>query len=778
MEPGDMPEVNNVRPRLLIIDDEPTIRDLLREYLSGSYLCAEAASAEDALALLRAEKFDLVLSDIQMGGMSGLEMVPRLLELAPDTVVVVVSGVSTIESAIEAMRVGAFDYVTKPFNFNQVGAAVRRALDYRALREANRQAEGRFRQIVEHATDIIYRTDVDGYFTLVNPVAAGIMKRPAEEFIGLHYLELVRPDYRAEVEKFYKSQFAARVPDTYLEFPALTGDEGEVWLGQNVRLLAEGHRVIGFQAVARDITRQRFYDPATGLPNRAHFEVELAKALTSRCDERAQAVMLISPDRFKRFIDTLGHAAGDRLLRGVAERLKGCVGDGDLLARFGDEEFALLPARAGSAKETIAAARQIHEALKQPFSLDGHDLYVTASVGIALVPGDGQDASALMKNAGAALFRAKEGGGNNHQFYAAEMNARALRRLSLESGLRRGLEREEFTLHYQPQADIAANTVTGMEALVRWQHPEMGLVAPGEFIPLAEDTGLIIPLDEWVLRAACAQNKAWQEAGLPHLRVSTNVSARMFRQPGLPELVSRVLEETGLDPDCLDLELTESSVMSDAEAAAETLRSLRELGVHVSIDDFGTGYSSLNYLKKFPADCLKIDQSFVRDAATDPNDAAIVRAVITLARSLGLKVIAEGVETVEQLRFLRLLGCDEAQGYLLSRPLPADEFRRKVLDGGDDITRGLTPQDDSVHATPSTDEADRKIQEALSLYRALAEEMKYSTFAMQTLAESCDPRTADELRRFVALCRRTRSTKSSEESRAVREALKRADRAK
>ncbi|MDQ3744061.1 MAG: EAL domain-containing protein [Acidobacteriota bacterium] len=776
-----MPEADKDQTRILIIDDEPAIRDLLREYLNESYQCAEAGSAECALELLRSERFDLVLSDIQMGGISGLEMVPRLLELAPDTVVVMVSGISTIESAIEAMRVGAFDYVTKPFNFTQVGAAVRRALEHRALREANRQAEGRFRQIVEHATDIIYRTDVKGHFTLVNPVAARFLKRPAKEFVGLHYLELVRPDYRGEAEKFYGSQFAGRVADTYFEFPALAGDGGEVWLGQNVRLLVEGDRIVGFQAVARDITRQRFYDAATGLPNRAHFEAEAAKSLSSAGQGRwARAVMLISPDRFKRFVDTLGHAAGDRLLRGVAERLKGCVGDGDLLARFGDEEFALLPARTGRAEEIIPVARRIHEALKHPFSLDGHDLYVTASVGIALAPGDGQDAPALTKNAGAALFRAKEEGGNNHQFYAAEMNARALRRLSLESGLRRGLEREEFTLHYQPQADIFTNTVTGMEALVRWQHPEMGLVSPGEFIPLAEDTGLIVALDEWVLRTACAQNKAWQAAGLPHLRVSTNVSARMFRQPGLSELVSRVLEETGLDPDCLDLELTESSVMSDAEAAAETLRSLRELGVHVSIDDFGTGYSSLSYLKKFPADCLKIDQSFVRDAATEPNDAAIVRAVITLARSLGLKVIAEGVETEEQLRFLRLLGCDEVQGYLLSRPLPAEEFRRKALDGGGQITRGLMPRNDSGHPTPSTGEtdADRKIREALGLYRTLAEEMKYSTFAMQTLAESCDPRTADELRRFVALCRRTRSTKSSEEGRAVREALKRADRAR
>ena len=775
-----MLEASGNKTRILIVDDDAAIRDLLREFLSDRHQCVEADSAEEALGLLRGEKFNLVLSDIQMGGLSGLEMVPRLLALAPDTVVVMISGILSIESAIEALRVGAFDYVMKPFNFTQVAAVVSRALDHQAVRKANRQAEGRFRQLVEHATDIIYRTDMSGHITLLNPIAAGLMKRPAEELVGLHYLELVRPDCRAEAEQFYGAQFARKIADTYYELPALAGDGTEVWLGQNVQLLIEGDQVVGFQAVARDITRQRFYDAATGLPNRALFEDELTRMLSSGHAEQTLAVMLLSPDRFKRFVDTLGHAAGDRLLRGVAERLAACAGEGELLARFGDEEFALLLPRAGRPEEVVAVAQRIREALKRSFRMDAHDLYVTFSIGIALPPRDGEDAQDLMKNAGAALFHAKEQGGNGHQFYAAEMNAAALRRLSLESGLRKAIERREFTLYYQPQLDLATNKITGMEALARWQHPEMGLVSPAEFIPLAEDTGLIVPLDEWVLRTACSQNKTWQEAGLPPLRVSLNLSARMFRQPGLPEMVAGVLRETGLNPDHLALELKESSVMSRAEESVQTLHALRALGVHISIDDFGTGYSSLNYLKRFPADCLKIDQSFVRDAATEPSDAAIVRAVVTLGRSLDLKVIAEGVETQEQLRLLRLLGCDEAQGYLLSRPLPAEEFRRKFLDSGDQVTRDWEPWDGSGSVMPSSAEAhaDRKIQEALGLYRALTEELKYSTFAMQTIIESCGPRAADELRSFVALCRRTRSTKGSEEGRAVREALKRADRAK
>ena len=666
--------------RILIVDDEPQIRGILRELFSEDHKCVEAASAEESLDLLRTEQFDLILTDIVMGGMSGLEMVAQARELAPETVVIMISAEQTISNAIEAMRAGAFDYISKPFNLQQVAIAVRRALDHQALRKANRQAEERSRQIVEHATDIIYRTDVRGRFTLVNPIAVKLMKRPAEELVGLHYLELVRPDYRADAEKFYEQQFIKKLANTYYEFPALAGNDAEVWLGQNVQLLIEGDRVLGFQAVARDITRQRFFDATTALPNRALFEGHLTQALIAGHREQPPLIMLLSPDRFKRFVDTLGHAAADRLLRAIADRLTRCIGENNLLARFGDNEFSILLAQAGGAEDVIQMAERICEAFKEPFRLNAHDLYLTVSIGIAQSPQDGADAQTLMKNAGAALFRATEQGGNNYQFYDAEMNAKAFSRLSLESSMRRALEREEFTLHYQPKRDISTGSLTGMEALVRWQHPERGLVSPSEFIPLAEDIGMIVPLDEWVLRAACTQNKAWQEAGLPPLRVSSNLSAHSFQQPGVVAMVARVLDETGLAPEYLDLELTESSVMKNAEATIKTLHALKAAGVHISIDDFGTGYSSLNYLKRFPVHYLKIDQSFVRDATTEPNDAAIVMAIITLAHSLNLKVIAEGVETEEQSRFLRLLRCDEMQGYLLSKPLPAEEFRQKFLD--------------------------------------------------------------------------------------------------
>jgi diguanylate cyclase (GGDEF)-like protein/PAS domain S-box-containing protein len=554
----------------------------------------------------------------------------------------------------------------------------------RKLAEASlEESRGRYEHVIEHASEIIYTTDTEGHFTFSNQAARDILKYAEEEISSRHYLDLVRPDYRDAARKFYERQFLKREANTYYEFPAVAKDGTEVWLGQSVQLIIKDDEVTGFQAVARDITRQHYTDALTDLPNRALFEQRLAQALDLAQDnKRTPGVMFLAPDRHKRFIDTLGHAFGDRLLRGVAERLTTCVREGDVVARFGDEEFALLLTESNRAEDVIKIAQQIHEALEQPFHFDGHELYATASIGIGLHPQDGPDAETLLKNTGAALFRAKVQGGNNYQFYTEEMNAKASKRLTLESSLRRALEREEFIVYYQPQMDISTGRVTGMEALVRWQHPEMGLVSPAEFIPLAEDMGLTVQLDEWVMRSACAQNRSWQDAGLPPLRVSSNLSARLFQQPDLVAMVARVLDETGLDPEYLDLELTESSIMKDAEATIKTLNALKEAGVHISIDDFGTGYSSLNYLKRFPVHFLKIDQSFVRDATTEPNDAAIVMAIITLAHSLNLKVIAEGVETEEQLRFLRLLRCDEMQGYLLSRPLPAEEFRRKFLDGG------------------------------------------------------------------------------------------------
>jgi len=437
-----------------------------------------------------------------------------------------------------------------------------------------------------------------------------------------------------------------------------------------------------FVAVISDITEQRqaqerlnflaFNDNLTGLPNRLLLTDRLRQAmLESERYNRLVAVLFLDLDRFKLVNDTLGHDAGDRLLKDVAKRLSDCVRPGDTVARLGGDEFTVVLANVAHEDDVGRVAQKIFNVFAQPFLLAGQELFVSPSIGIALYPLDDVEPAALLKNADAAMYHAKDSGRNNFQFFTPELNQRAVRRLGLETALRHALERQEFVLHYQPQVDLSNGRIIGMEALIRWQREGTGLVSPLEFIPLAEDTGMIVPIGEWVLRTACTQNRAWQKAGLPALNMSVNVAARQFQQQNLAEVVARVLRETGLDPRWLSLEITESTVMHDAGAAIETLRQIGALGVGLSVDDFGTGHSSLSYLKRFPLHFLKIDKSFIDDITTDPNNAAITTAIISMAGSLELKVIAEGVETLAQLNFLRTHGCDAMQGYYFSKPLPA-----------------------------------------------------------------------------------------------------------
>ncbi len=453
------------------------------------------------------------------------------------------------------------------------------------------------------------------------------------------------------------------------------GAHDYVYKGNFPRLVPSIERELKNAAIRRDkkqaeshIYRLAYYDELTGLPKRNLFCESVQDALSQRAGQAA-AMFVVDLDRLMRINNTYGYAMGDALIRQVAQRLKDCVGETAVLARIGGDNFAVFKGGVADSREIQTFADSIMESFAAPFAIDSLEFYVTSSMGICVYPDDGKDVSTLLVNAESAQFLAKKLWRNNYKYYVKEMSEAASRRLVLETSLRRAVERGELLLQYQPVVDLKTGNITGAEALVRWNHPQFGVLAPDKFIPLADETGLIIEIGEWVLREACTQTKSWHDAGFHPLSISVNVSAVQLGQPQLLNQVAGVLSQTGLDRACLELEITESVLMQDAEASINMLRALKEMGIKISVDDFGTGYSSLSYLKRFPIDILKIDRSFTRDVVTDPDSSAIVTAIIALARSLKLSVVAEGVETAEQLDFMREEKCDRAQGYLFGRPL-------------------------------------------------------------------------------------------------------------
>ena len=453
-------------------------------------------------------------------------------------------------------------------------------------------------------------------------------------------------------------------------------------LDQRSAELAQAKQCIADDALARAVSEQRIHhiaqhDVLTGLPSRSLLQDRLGAAIgASERGGEPLWVMLIDLDRFKYVNDSMGHKAGDVLLMTIAARLRSALHDDDTVARLSGDEFVVIMSQHAGRRLGPQLVQHLMDSVARPVLLGTKEYSVTCSIGVAVYPTAGALADSLVEHADIAMYSAKKLGRNNFQFYTPAMNDEAQERVRIESALRRALERDEFVLHYQPQVDLASGKIVGMEALIRWQHPELGMVPPMRFISVAEDTGLIVPIGAWVMRTACLQNRAWQDAGMGHLRVAVNLSARQFGSPDLLDNISAVLDESGLDANCLEIELTESLFMSDVTLAVELLHNMKAIGVNLSIDDFGTGYSSLSYLSRFPIDVLKIDRSFVTNITRDASDAALVASIINLAHNLKLSVIAEGVETEEQLGYLRRHGCDEMQGYYVSPPIPALEFER------------------------------------------------------------------------------------------------------
>jgi len=475
--------------------------------------------------------------------------------------------------------------------------------------------------------------------------------------------------------------FLGLIIDHYRPGAAVSPQDAElIRIGNNLASIAIERR----QAETR-LDQLAHYDTLTGLPNRSLFRERLERALAhAERGARQVALMFLDLDRFKLINDTLGHEAGDLLLKGVAQRLRACVRQEDTVARLGGDEFTVIMEHVGHVDDIAQIAQKILDGLAPPMQIGGHEVFASSSIGIAIYPTDARSMEALIQNADTAMYRAKDRGRNTYQFYAPEMNQRTLEHLELENALRRALERGEFLLYYQPKVDLSTRMICGMEALLRWQRPEVGLVSPGVFVPMLEETGLIDAVGAWVMHEACAQNKAWQAAGLPAVCVAVNLSPRQFLRSDIEGIVRQALADTGLEPHLLELEVTEGMLMHDPEHAAGILERIQAMGVtHIDIDDFGTGYSSLAYIKRFPISTVKIDQSFVRGIPHDEEDAAIASAVIAMAHSLRMRAIAEGVENEAQLAFLEGLDCDEIQGYYFSKPLPAEAFGRLLRQQGE-----------------------------------------------------------------------------------------------
>jgi len=556
------------------------------------------------------------------------------------------------------------------------------------------ESEERFRAAFGQAAVGLGEVCPDGRWLRVNRKLQEIIGYSEQELLQLSIRELTLPEDR-HLDQVELSRLLRGETQNYSTEKRYIHKNGTpVWVKVTVAPMQRGNGQASFITVIEDIMqRKRFeselqrlahHDPLTSLPNRNLMKDRLDQAVAhvSRVG-RHVAVMFIDLDRFKNINDSLGHSAGDEVIVEVARRLARSVRDGDTVARLGGDEFVIVLSDVAREGDVALFAQKILDSLFVPIVIQGEELSLGGSIGISLYPKDGKDGVTLLKNADAAMYRAKALGRNNYQFYAQEMNAKAFERLKVEGGLRHALERNEFVLHYQPQMDLASGRMVGVEALLRWQPPGTTAISPADFIPIAEESGLIVPIGEWVLRTACAQHVAWKETGFPEVRMAVNLSARQFRQKGLEQMIARVLQETGCKATCLELEITESVIMDDPESATETLKKLSDMGVQLSIDDFGTGYSSLSYLKRFPIHLLKIDRSFVSDITTDPDDAAIVKGIIALAQSMKLKIIAEGVETTEQLEFLRKQQCDYMQGYYFSKPrLPAQlqEFMAKWVE--------------------------------------------------------------------------------------------------
>ena len=692
--------------KILVVDDDATARVLMRAALRKSgFDVTLAESGQAALLAFNAGTYDMVMLDVDMPEMSGHEVCALLRAQAdPLLPIVMVTGLDDVESVEKAYHFGATDFIAKPINWALLGHRVKYLLRGQEALYALRAADARTTAILRAVPDLLFELDIDGRYIHYHAPRSLLHGAPTQDVIGRTVAEVLPPD-AARVCMQALQAAHEKGASTGKQFE-LQLERGTFWFELSVsRKDNSSPDKPHFIVLSRDITERKdaerkiarlaFFDSLTGLPNRLSFVERVDREIRRAKRSGDQlGILFMDLDGFKSINDTMGHSAGDLALQWAAERLRQGVRPADVvsrtseepsdlgdssdtteveLARLGGDEFTALILDIHQPQDALVVAHRILQVMRRPFMLQDREVMLTASVGIALYPQDGEDAATLLKHADTAMYLAKDLGRNNSQFYSASLTETALKRMALESDLRLALEREEFYLAYQPQFDVASGCIRSVEALIRWKRPRHGNVPPVEFIAVAEHSGLIVPIGQWVLRTACAAAAQWQRAGLD-LRLAVNLSPQQFKDPQLVQMVTDTLAQTGLRPELLELEITEGALMEDSVATMATLNAFRDYGVQIALDDFGTGYSSLSYLKRMPLSSLKIDQSFVAGLPADAENLAIVRAILAMASSLGLSVTAEGVETLAQAQCLRDLNCDFLQGFFFSQGIASTEI--------------------------------------------------------------------------------------------------------